>query len=140
MFNKDLRKNEYRNIHRDKSSLHEIDPPLSNLQERIIKQVQVSPVSTDENTKDITARRTFVSTDRHTSATAETLAEKFMIGTKQARATLDSTMQRGTKSAILPISRRYRADRMFNVPRLHAKIATDTIFVKKTSLRNNIVS
>ena len=29
---------------------------------------------------------------------------------------------------------------MLNVPRLHAKIATDTIFVKNKSLRNNIAS
>ena len=47
-------------------------------------------------------------------------------------------MQRGTKSAILPISQRCRADRMFNVPRLHAKIATDIKSFSLFILANNI--
>ena len=51
-----------------------------------------------------------------------------------------ATTQRGTRSAILPIARRYRADRMYNLPRLNANFATDTLYADKKSIRSNIES
>ena len=50
-----------------------------------------------------------------------------MISPLRASATLRTTMQQGTRSAILPISRRHRADQYFNVPRLQGKFATDIL-------------
>ena len=57
---------------------------------------------------------------------AELLAGRFGIGLERARHNLKATTQRGTRSALLPISRRYRADRQFGVRRLNGKFATDT--------------
>lgn len=58
--------------------------------------------------------------------------------TIQAQRTLRGTTQQGMRSAILPISRRYRAARMFSVNRLNGKFATDTAYGKVKSLRRNI--
>ena len=81
-----------------------------------------------------------MSTERHQQGTAESLAERFGIGLNRARATLRSTLQRGTRSAILPLARRYRADRMFQRPRLKGKFSTDTAYFKHKSTRGNIAS
>ena len=110
----------------------------------------ISPISTNW-VQDVTATylskfnplhepRTYVSTQRHNQITAEDLAEKFCIGVERAKATLRATRQRGTRSAILPISRRYRADRRFEVRRLDGKFATDTLWSKVLSLEGNKAS
>ena len=80
------------------------------------------------------ARRTFVSDERHVKVSAELIAERFGIGPARAQRTLRVTTQRGIQSAILPISRRYRADRVFGVRRLNGKFATDTAYHGKDTL------
>ena len=52
-------------------------------------------------------------------------------------ATLNATTQRGRRSAILPIGRRYRADRAYNMKRLNAKFATDTLYGDIKSINQN---
>eukprot|EP00980_Cylindrotheca_fusiformis_P022891 scaffold9880_cov86-Cylindrotheca_fusiformis.AAC.2 len=61
----------------------------------------------------------------------------FGIGPSRARATLGVTTQRGTRSAILPFARRYKADRYFNLKRLQGRFATDTFYAKMRSLLGN---
>ena len=56
-----------------------------------------------------------------------------MIGLNQARATILATTQRGIRSAILPLSRRYHADRILNLRRLEDHFATDTFFADTLS-------
>lgn len=106
----------------DATMLNEIDPTLIQLKERII-----STLSFTTTFEDVPTRNTFVSTERHSTITAETLAERFLIGPDRARATLKATTQKGLRSAILPISRRYRADRTYDVKRLNGKFASDTL-------------
>ena len=65
---------------------------------------------------------------------AEMLADSFGIGLERARQTLKAITQRGTRSALLPIVKRYRADRQFGVKRLNDKFATDTIWAKIRNL------
>ena len=72
----------------------------------------------DDALGDIPTRQTYSSTDRHSKISAEVLADQFGIGIDRANATLKATLQRGTRSAIIPISRRFRADRQFGVKRL----------------------
>ena len=69
----------------------------------------------DQDLEDEPVRCTYVSTERHEKATAETLAERFCIGPERAKATLQATTHMVTRSAILPIGRRYRANRMFDI-------------------------
>ena len=51
--------------------------------------------------------------------------------------TLKATIQRDTRSALMLISKRYRADRMFQVKRLNGKFATDTLFSDEKFLLQN---
>ena len=81
--------------------------------DQLISQVTVPDVSTD-----IPGLRTFVSEERHASVTPEMLSEWWGIALVQARSTIKVTTQKGVCSAILPLSRRYRADRVSERPLL----------------------
>ena len=69
---------------------------------------------------------------------AADISEMWYIGPKRAEATLKATTQHGTRSAILPFGRRYRADRMYNLKRLNCKISTDTLYSDELSLIQNM--
>ena len=66
----------------------------------------------------------------HNKITADRLSDIFCIGLERAKQTLQVTRQQGTRSAILPIGQRYRADLMYDVKRLNGKFATDTLWEK----------
>ena len=59
---------------------------------------------------------------------------------QRAAQTLRITRQRETRSAILPIGRRYRADRMYDTKQLNGKFSTDILFGVTNSLRGNKAS
>jgi PAS domain-containing protein len=90
--------------------------------------------------EDVPTRQTYTSTERHLQTSAEVLADRFAIGLQRAKDTIRATHQRSTRSAILPISRRYRADRRFAVKRLSGKFATDTLWAKCKSLNGNVAA
>ena len=75
----------------------------------------------------IKVQNTFLSSERHKNTTAEDLSERWSISVAQATLTLKATTQRLKRSALMPLSRRYRADRMFGVKRLNCMMATDTL-------------
>ena len=112
------------------SIIHQIEPSMIDIKERIIKNIQT------ERYEDIPARRTFISNDRHKGVTADNIAELWCIGKKKAEATLEATTQKGTRSAILPINRSNRNDRVYNLRRLDAKFATDTLYSEVKSLHD----
>jgi hypothetical protein len=86
----------------------------------------------------LSAANTFVSQKRHSQISPDQLSERWNIGLNQAKKTLQVTTQKGVRSAILPLSRRYRTDRMFNQRKLRGqKFFTDTLFGKTKSLTNN---
>ena len=94
------------------------------------------------NVNDVTedlvpARRTFVSNERHVKLNADQLSECWCIGPQRARDSIKVTTQKGQRSAILPISRQYRADRMFGLKSLQAKFSTDTLYADCKSLSQN---
>ena len=103
----------------DSAILHDTDPSLVELKE-IATSIMNPPRS------DVPTRRSFVSHDRHLETTAEILSELWGIGLNNAKATMAATTQMATRSAVLPISRRYRADKMYGVKRLQGKFSTDT--------------
>ena len=82
---------------------------------RKVNKLVVGPLDEEE----LEAPRTFISSDRHSSITAEDLSERWCISVKQAQMTLDATTRRLVQSAIMPLSRRYRVDRMFGIRRLN---------------------
>ena len=97
---------------------------------------KISEITTPAN-DEIPARRTFVSHARHLKASAKLISDLWRIGLKRSQATVGVTTQRETRSAILPLSRRYRADRVFSMCRLNVRFATDTLFSDVKSLNNN---
>ena len=60
-----------------------------------------------------------------------------MIGLDQAILTLKHTTQRFVRSALLPLSRRYKADRIHQLPRLRGEWFTDTVIGPCQSLDGN---
>jgi hypothetical protein len=135
---------EYVETSSDDALIDSIDPSLVRLGDLLHtkrrQQQTMSQVDTVYDQTDVPSRRTFVSEERHAKVTAEAVAEKFGISIPRAQRTLRVTTQRGVRSAILPIARRYRADRMFSVKRLQGKFATDTAYGKVKSLRGYVGS
>jgi hypothetical protein len=132
-----IRSYEYLDSTSDEALLHSIHPVLANLKELMTQRSIAKTTTYDRDLEDTPSRRTFVSTNRHSNITADHVAERFGIGTERAKATLRATTQRGMRSAILPIGRRYQADRMFQVRRLKGKFATDTLCATTKSLNSN---
>ena len=77
---------------------------------------------------DVIGPPTFVTQDRRADVSPQSLADRWMIGLEQAKLTLKSTTQRYLRSALLPTSRRYKADRIYLQPRLQGEWFTDTVF------------
>ena len=117
----------------DQSLLHTISPSLVQLKECMISAIQTE----EHELETYPGRRTFVNKEKQAQLSAESLAELWHIGPKRAQATLDATTQNGVRSAILPISRRYRSDRMYNVKKLKGRFATDIFFTNTKSLHQN---
>ena len=86
---------------------------------------------------DIPKKNSFVSYDRHNKFTAEALADNWCIGLIKAQATLKATTQHFKRSAILPISRRYRADRFYEMKKLNSKFSTDTLWADVRSINQH---
>ena len=76
---------------------------------------------------DVPTPNTFISGDRRSTITPESLAERWFIGLDTAKQTLVHTTQRVIRSALLPLSRRYKADRIFQLPRLQGTWFSDTV-------------
>jgi hypothetical protein len=108
---------------------------------RLIKSVQVSASSMMRKASavlsDTTSPVTFVSADRRADVTPQALSDRWMLGLKQAELTLKHTTQRYVRSALLPLARRYKADRIFHLPRLQGEWFTDTVFGRVKSKDGN---
>ena len=79
-----------------------------------------------------------ITTDRHHEITPELLARKWGCGLKTATNTLKVTTQLGVRSAIGPLTRRYRTDLLqLHYRRLSTTFYTDTMFSKEKSLKGN---
>ena len=95
-----------------------------------LSQNEIGPL--DENMME--PRRTFISKDRHSSMTPEDLSERWCISVAQATLTLKATTRKLVRSALMPLARRYRVDRMFEVNRIRGKMATDTMDARCNSI------
>ena len=86
---------------------------------------------------DLPFPHTFISSKRHTDVSHEDLLERLMIGIEQAKATIEASTQYFVRSAILPMSRRYRTDRYFYRNRLDATFSADIYYGRCNSGRGN---
>ena len=87
---------------------------------------------------DIPERMKFVSHLRHLKACTELISVIWCIIIKKAKAILEATNQRGTGSAILPLNRRHRYDRVYSSNIINARFETDTLFSDIKSLNQNV--
>eukprot|EP00980_Cylindrotheca_fusiformis_P019228 scaffold6542_cov94-Cylindrotheca_fusiformis.AAC.1 len=104
------------------SSIH-----TSAWEEDFMSKVQVTKVSAMK------------SDSRQSVITAERLAQQFNIGLETARNTLKVITQKGLRSAVHPISRRYRTDlvRGMEAKQMPGNWYTDTLFSTVKSIRGN---
>ena len=92
--------------------LHSINPALVKMGAKLNRKIsEIINLSTD----DIPARRTFISHARHLNVSSDLFEDLWYIFLKRDQATLGATTQRGVRLAILPLSRRYRAVRLFSM-------------------------
>ena len=111
-----------------------IDDPAT-FAERLISSVQVNNPNMDK--ADVPSAQTFHTKERKTTVNAAELSERWFIGLAQAEKTIRSTTQRLLRSAILPLVRRYRADRMYERPRFRGTVYTDMMHGHFKSLDGN---
>lgn len=78
------------------------------------------------------------SEQRHHTPSPESISQKWGCGIDTAKRTLEATTQDFVRSAILPLSRRYRTDLLQqDLRRLNITEYTDTVFAKCKSLTGN---
>ena len=131
-------RSEYIDAQSNEALLDLVDPSLALVADRLHKRYHISPIRTVYDNSDSPACRTFMSNEQHAKVLADLIAERFGIEPIQAQRTLRVTTQRGVRSAILPISRRYCADRVVNVKQLNGKFVTDIGYGKLRLLRGKI--
>ena len=99
--------------------------------------VQVAEVTAPPILQDVPSAQTFQSKERHSTITPSDLSERWYVGLGQAFQTLKVTTQQLMHSTILPLARRYQADRMFIRLHIHGNIYTDTMNGHYKSLDGN---
>ena len=119
---------------------------LNQIQRRISSMNKIKPIleeslirdkSINSGKSDAPSFNTFQSTDRHSDVTPQQLSERWGISIKTATKTLKKTTQKFLRCAILPLSRRYRADRVFTRKTLSGDWSTDTMDGRCKSLDGN---
>ena len=91
----------------------------------------------DSGTSDVPVPSAFSSSERHSDVTPQALSERWGISIAMATKTLQKTTQKFLRSAVLPLSRRYRADRVFTRKTLAGDWSTDTMDARCKSLEGN---
>ena len=93
--------------------------------------------SIDSGKSDVSTPNTFQSSERHADISPENLSDRWGISIPTAIKTIKKTTQRFMRSAILPLSRRYRVDRVFSRKTLNGDWSTDTLDGRCKSLEGN---
>ena len=120
---------------------------LDSIQRNISSMKQVNTTSVqkplerdptiDPGQSDAPMLQTFQSSERHSDVTPQQLSERWGISVNTASKTLSKTTQNFLCCAILPLSRRYRADRVFTRKTLSGDWSTDTMDARCKSLDGN---
>ena len=93
------------------------------------------PVADDR--QDVKLPRVFQTKGRHSDVTPEDLSERWSISIAQAALTLKATTQKYLRSALMPLSRRYRVDRFFEQKQFRAHVYSDTLDGRTRSILGN---
>ena len=82
---------------------------------------------TKTTVQDVPQANIFQSKSRNPTVSSEELKKRWHIGLKQARETISKKTQRLTFLAVMPLARRYKADRVFQTKSLTGMWDTDTM-------------
>ena len=110
---------------------------LNSTGRRIVGMKLLRDDTTDTGTTDVPDTNAFHSSGRHSDVSPDSLSEKWCISLKAATNTLNKTTQRFLRSAVPPLSRRYRTDMMFERKTLRGQWSTDTMDGRCKSLEGN---
>ena len=94
--------------------------------EKTTKQVYFANEQVD-TMKDVSMPQTFLSNNRHSSTTAEDISNIWGLSISQAAINLKETTQKLTRSALMTLAQRYRADQMFDFFSIHGTMSTNTM-------------
>ena len=92
-----------------------------------LKTLELSKPRFDPDKSDMPITHAFQSSDHHTNVTAQDLSERWGISVPAATETLKKTTQKFLRTAVLPLSKRYRTDRVFSRKTLLGDWSTDTM-------------
>ena len=87
--------------------------------------------------QDVTSHRIFTSKEKHLDVKPSDLRERWQIGLGAPNKTLKATIQRILRLAIIPISRGYRSNHMFERPHIKGTIFTYTTTERYKYLDSN---
>ena len=116
---------------------------LESMLPRILSSIRVATYlpsnSQEEQNRKIGAIGSAVGTkSRHSQVSAEELSRKWRVGINTARQTLKVTTQLGVRTAVHPLTRRYRTDHFtLRYKRLNETFYSDTMFATTKSLKGN---
>jgi hypothetical protein len=110
---------------------------IGGLSQRLIASIKTTRQTSQVEVQDVPQLKTFQSKGRHSSVSPESLMERWQCGLEAATETLKRTTQRLARSAVMPLARRYRADRVFQTKRLDGMWASDTMDGRVKSLDGN---
>ena len=113
---------------------------LDTMNRRIASIKKLEPLvraDIDSGTSDVPTTHVFQSSERHTDVSARDLSQRWGISISAAHKTLNKTTQKFLRSAVLPLSRRYRTDRVFSRKTLLGDWSTDTMDGRSKSLEGN---
>ena len=102
-----------------------------------LKTLELVKPSFDPCKSDVPFTHAFQSSDRHTDVTTQDISERWGICVPSATKTLKKTNQKFLRSAVLPLSIRYRTDRVFSRKTLLGDWSTDTMDARCKSLEGN---
>ena len=121
--------------------LERINRSIASLRKMPQEEINDDPLtrdtSIDPGKSDVPLMNTFHSSERHSDVAPHSLSERWGISLVTATKTLKQTTQKFLRSAVLPLSRRYRADRVFTRKTLAGVWSTDTMDGRCKSLAGN---
>ena len=103
---------------------------IDDMSRRIISSAKVTEIPrmiSNVTIQYVPSARMFSSKGRHIDVSAEDLSKRWHIGIGQENETIKITYQKFVQSTVMPLSRRYRSDRIFHKQRIGGKWYTDTM-------------
>ena len=127
-----------RNQIQDDIAIHEFDRALTDISLGLSQDLIAERIISNVKTRQQRFGFATITNERHHGVDPELLAQKWGIGLEKAKATLRNTTQNSIRSAVGPLTRRYRTDFMSQrLRRLSTTWYTDTLFAKNKSLVGN---